>query len=179
MIASLTNTTETIDALLLNETRQCLLAAPNIPTCPESYSVGLIEIFRATGSAILKGKKELEFLLHGFQEQDANGHYQDNTLMMFIVAPFSLIYGVYYALRAFVKGYSKDLSPKKVVPELLSQETILQEREHLRNHDTESEKTDYYPLLYYRFFGSSLFTKSQTTADQSLNLPAYQGRCTF
>jgi hypothetical protein len=126
---------------------QLLSYAPDVAPMPSSYATDVIEIGRSSGSAILKGRKIVEFLLNNFQEKDADGHYQDTPFMVFLVAPVSALFAVCFALRAFVKGYSKE--PPSTYPEPLKKPEvrITQERAtglfgHLLNQlDTRSPET--------------------------------------
>lgn len=73
------------------------------------YSDGA-EVFRSFCAGLLKGKKEIEFLFNRMQEPDAQGHYQDTTMMYFIIVPFAIIYALAFALKAFAKGLSRTLN---------------------------------------------------------------------
>jgi hypothetical protein len=80
---------------------------------PDSYFSAIYEIFRSLTAGLLKGKKEIEFLFNGLQQQGTNGHYQDTPVMLYLVFIAAIIYACVFAIRAFVKGFSsEDAAPK-------------------------------------------------------------------
>jgi len=80
---------------------------------PLSLFSAATEVGRSFAAGILKGRKEMEFLLNPLQEPDKNHHFQDSSFMLYCLAPFALLYSAVYGLRAFVKGFiSKSASTK-------------------------------------------------------------------
>jgi hypothetical protein len=65
------------------------------------------EVFRSFCAGLLKGKKEIEFLLNPLQQPDEQGHYQDTKLMLLLIIPAAFIYAIVFALRAFAKNFSR------------------------------------------------------------------------
>ena len=159
-------------------TQQLFLNASLIKPPPESHTTGAIEIFRASGSAILKGKKEAELIMNPLQEQDAQGHYQDSPLMMLLIIPASLVYAAFYTLRAFVKGYGKDLTQPKIEPEYLSKEAISSHYVFKAEpHPKQNESRSYF---FYRFFNFlSNQTSTETKESKHINLGEDRDHCTF
>ena len=75
---------------------------------PQFYLTETLEVVRSFFSGLLKGKKEVEFLLNPLQEQDAQGHFQDSSFMLPFIGLSAVLYSGVFALKAFAKGFNPE-----------------------------------------------------------------------
>ncbi len=182
LIESIKDNKSVINPSLVTDTKRLFQTIPHVRPLTDSYTTTLLEMGRTSGSAMLKGKKELEFLMNSFQQPDAGGHYQDSPLMMLLIAPFSLIYGIFFALRAFVKGYSKDLSQQEYKPISLTKEELANKERTMFNPNERPAKKEFYPFLFHRFFTNDSDSKKSNRKKEKFfdeDLNSYQDHCTF
>ena len=94
-----------VEKKTLNNARDTLFKDIDTQYSPD-YSVSqTCEVIRSWFSGILKGKKEVEFLLNPLQQQDAQGTYQDTVFMYPFIALFAILYAFTFALKAIEKGF--------------------------------------------------------------------------
>lgn len=113
-----------------------------VDNSPLLYYQERSELTRATGSALGKGSKAVDFVLNWMQEKDQKGHYKDTPVMVGISLVTSLVYALFFlhkANSAYVRAIDKDnkfihkLTPKssskdKTVSELPSSDKMVLEQ---------------------------------------------------